>query len=113
RCTRVALLHQGHLIRTESPGRLVAALEGALLEVRAAQPQAAYRALCGHPRWGRVHVVGERLHVLAEGGGSSAAQVERHLQGAGLTGIEVRPARPNLEDAYIELVRARQEREER
>jgi ABC-2 type transport system ATP-binding protein len=112
RCTRVALLHEGRLIRCDTPARLVAALQGALVEVRVGDPQAACRLLREDPRWARIHLVGERIHLLVADGEAAPQELHDYLQRAGLGGVQVRRGRPTLEDAFIEFVRSHSGRQE-
>jgi ABC-2 type transport system ATP-binding protein len=112
RCTRVALVHEGHLMRCDAPGRLIAGLVGALLEVRAEPLRRAYGLLRQHARWSRVHLVGERIHLLTDGGAVAGQEVQRLLAQGGCSGVQVRDARPTLEDAFIEFVRSHQQVQE-
>ncbi len=104
RCTRVALLHDGHLIACDVPGRLRAALPGKMYELDA-RPQ--HRALAVLQRTlpqAAPYVFGERLHVrIPEGSGdeggwrAALAQEGVHLE-------EVHAVSPSLEDVFVALL---------
>ncbi len=104
RCTRVALMHRGRVLRCAAPPALAAGMPGALLEVGASDPRAACRALQGWA-WGRTaYTVGERVRVLVAEEQAGIVAARRLLAAAGLASAQVRAVRPRLEDVFIELL---------
>lgn len=104
RCSRVALLHRGKVIRCDAPQAIAAGIAGALLEVVAADPRAAYRALRDWPGGRATHMVGERVHLVVEAEDDGAAFVRRLLADSGLGEATVRAVPARLEDAFIDLI---------
>jgi ABC-2 type transport system ATP-binding protein len=103
RCDRVGLLHEGRLVELDAPARIQARLEGRLLTAGSASPRALRAALRRLPSVTRATLFGNVVHVVVEAG-TTASSLEAALQDAGVTGARVTPARPSLEDAFIDRV---------
>ena len=107
RCHRLAILDRGALVADGSPAELTAALHGRTLEVHAAQPRQAQRALAGVPGVLSVAQIGNTLRVLLDGGQDAEARLEQALRKAGQGGDVVR-SEPNLEDVFVSATRGRE-----
>jgi ABC-2 type transport system ATP-binding protein len=106
RCTRVALLHEGHLLALDEPSTLQATLRDQLLEVVTETPRPPVEALTRVKGVADVQSFGDRAHVRLSGM-SQADGV--HAITAALThdkihAISVRPIAASLEDVFIELI---------
>jgi ABC-2 type transport system ATP-binding protein len=106
RCTRVALLHEGHLLALDEPSTLQATLRDQLLEVVTETPRPPVEALRRVKGVADVQSFGDRAHVRLSGM-SQADGV--HAITAALTNdkihaISVRPIAASLEDVFIELI---------
>jgi ABC-2 type transport system ATP-binding protein len=117
RCHRLAILDRGRLVADGTPAELTAGLAGRTVEVVAAQPRKAQRALVGLPGVLSVAQVGNNLRVLAGGEvgatqGAVAARVRDALQAAGMQ-ADVQAVDPNLEDVFVDVTRDRGEPRER
>ncbi|HET8819536.1 MAG TPA: ABC transporter ATP-binding protein [Xanthomonadaceae bacterium] len=112
RCHRLAILDEGRLVADGSPGELTAALEGRTLEVRAALPREARRAIVDLPGVLGVAQVGNSLRVLAARREDLSADVAAALQAAGVEG-DVVPIAPNLEDVFVDATQRRDSGEAR
>ena len=106
RCARVALLHDGRLLAVDRPEHLQSTLDGQLLEVTADLARLPIAVLAALPGVADVQPFGDRAHVRLQPGQSlaSAATMRAALEGAGLTGVGVRPITPSLEDVFIDLI---------
>jgi ABC-2 type transport system ATP-binding protein len=105
RCSRVALLHRGKVIRCDAPRAIADSIDGELVEVSGGGP-AAERALRDWPEGRAAHLVGDRVHLIVEKGSGGAAAVRQRLREAGLSQAEARLVPAHLEDAFIDLIRA-------
>ncbi len=103
RCSRVALLSDGHLLALDDPTRLRGAMTGVILEVIADAPRDALDTLRAWLGAERVQLFGDRLHVRVGDAGAAAA-VEARLTTAGAADVRVRPVVPSLEDVFIDLL---------
>jgi ABC-type multidrug transport system ATPase subunit len=107
RCNRVALMHGGAILATDTPAALALAFSRPLLSVRTADR---YGAILALRRFEHVHTVfpfGETLHYAdrrTEGSPPSiAVEVERFLVASGLP-AEVEPVGPSIEDTFMDMV---------
>lgn len=103
RCSRVALMHQGRVIRCDSPQRLKKDLHGILAEFEVADPRRAHEVLSGSRTAVQVSLYGGRLHVFAE----DVSDIDRAvgvLAEAGIEGAVWRRIMPTLEDVFIHTV---------
>ncbi|WP_217536100.1 ABC transporter ATP-binding protein [Stenotrophomonas sp. GbtcB23] len=107
RCHRLAILDQGVLVADGSPAELTAALQGRTLEVHAAQPRQAQRALAGLPGVLSVAQIGNTLRVLLDSGDDAEARLQQALRAAG-QGAEVVRSAANLEDVFVSATRGRE-----
>jgi ABC-2 type transport system ATP-binding protein len=103
RCSRVALLHEGHLLALDAPARLRSVGPGGLYEVSADDYWRAADVLRDVPGVTSVHLFGNRVHVTLDAqkrGGTDS--VTAALSAAGLSGSRIREIAPGLEDVFIE-----------
>jgi drug efflux transport system ATP-binding protein len=103
RCTRVALVHEGHLLALDEPGRLRASLPGAWFKVAVASPREALGRLQASGAPIHAQVFGDSLHVWVEQADGDTAEtlIEQQAAAAGLTGVTIGPLTPSLEDVFI------------
>src|SRR5687768_9003368 len=106
RCARIVLLHEGHVLALDEPGRLRASLTGTLFEVMVPQPRAAQDVLAARSELAGVQVFGDRLHVWMQG--ADAAVEEGRLtnvtRDAAVGATHIRRIVPSLEDVFISKV---------
>jgi ABC-2 type transport system ATP-binding protein len=109
RANRVGLLHQGKLLVVDSPKAIKRSFEGELLEARASNLWAARKVLRGHTLVLQSLAMGDRLMLTVKDAAGAAAPLKAALEGAGLTGVALSPAAPNLEDLFVQIVRRQEE----
>jgi len=106
RCTRVVLMHRGVVLADGRPVDIPDRMPGSVLEVTAADRNAAFDALDAEPGIADVAVFGFALHARIDTDAEAAAGLVREtLRAAGL-GADVRAVRPSLEDAFLYLTRS-------
>ena len=103
RCTRVALLHEGTLIASDTPANLRASLPGDVMEVIAADRDRATRVLQQLPGVADVQLFGERAHVrlAPQSALADAAQLAGALLANGVAAEGIRRVPASLEDVFI------------
>jgi ABC-2 type transport system ATP-binding protein len=106
RCHRIVILDEGALVADGVPGELAGALRGRSVEVRAARPRAAQRALARLPGVLSVAQIGNSLRVLLAPGADAVDSLGHALRAAGLE-AEVAPVEANLEDVFVAATRGR------
>jgi ABC-2 type transport system ATP-binding protein len=98
RCNRVGLMHQGMLVRCDTPDSLKSQLAPYCYQAAAPDLRAARARLLQHPGVLGAEPAGAALHVyLRENAG--AHEVAR------AAGVELSPLAPALEDVFIALIR--------
>ena len=104
RCHRLAILDRGALVADGTPAELTGALQGRAVEVRAAQPRKAQRALVDLPGVLSVAQIGNDLRVLLADADTAEQGLTDALRADGLE-AQVAKAKPNLEDVFIAATR--------
>lgn len=106
RCHRVALMHEGRLLRIGTPAEERESLGLARLEVRATDLRASASALAGRDGIEDVQRFGDRLDVMVRDVVAGEAAVRAALSAAGQTLESVRAGVPTLENAFVSILRA-------
>jgi ABC-2 type transport system ATP-binding protein len=103
RFDRVALMHQGRFIATDTPLALKARLNGEMLDLKAEPQATALQVLKSTEGVSHVQVFGERLHLLVPAGNGAAklSNMEATLAAAGVTLLDRRQSEPSLEDVFV------------
>lgn len=104
RCHRVGLMHRGCIIRCDTPAGLRAALPESCYALTCAQPRQARRLLLDLPAVLAAEPAGAVLHVFLKPGHAAGA-IESGLTAAGISGFELHPVEPSLEDVFIAEIR--------
>jgi ABC-2 type transport system ATP-binding protein len=103
RCNRLGLLHQGRLIAQGSPEQVKGLMQGAILEIRTAEPRRTATLLRGQVP-GSVGLFGDRVHVTTRQPVEARAQAEKILAQAGIKLLGLQPIEPGLEDIFISVL---------
>jgi ABC-2 type transport system ATP-binding protein len=105
-CHRIAIIHAGRVAALGSAAALKSIFDNrTILEVRAADPMAALRALDGMPGVQKTSVFGTAVHaVVAERSTAAAATLQRQLEARGVRVAAVEPVAPSLEDVFLDVV---------
>ncbi len=106
RCSRVALMSEGHVLALDRPSHLRASFPGDIVEVMAEPQESAVSVLRTDPAVHDVQTFGERLHArVAKGQGSrSLARFSTILHDAGIQVGSIRDIPASLEDVFIDHV---------
>jgi ABC-2 type transport system ATP-binding protein len=105
RCHRVALMHEGRILRSGTPADVRGGLGLERLEVRAADLPRAHRALDGRPGLADVQRFGDRLDVMVRDAAGGEREVRDALSAAGIAIHGLRAAAPTLENAFVAILR--------
>jgi ABC-2 type transport system ATP-binding protein len=106
RCHRVALMHQGLLVRTGTPAGIRQGLGLARLDVRASDLRAAEVALSGRHGITDVQRFGDRLDVLVRDAADGERAVRAALAEVGQSVGSMRTGAPTLENAFVSILQA-------
>ena len=103
RCHRVTLMHQGKILRSESPAVLRESLKETVLELRADALLTAKEVLSRASIPVRCYVMGDRLHILTPQGEQISADVARILREGSIRVENLRQITPTMEDVFLSL----------
>ena len=105
RCHRVGLLHEGHLLCQGTVEELAEQTGGELLEFIAENPRACMEMLADLPEAKTLQVRGERLEYLTSDPAALRLRIEAILFARGMSVLEWRVRKPDLENSFLELLR--------
>jgi ABC-2 type transport system ATP-binding protein len=106
RCHRVALMHQGRLVRTGTPAEIRDGLGLTRLELRTPDLRAAAAALGGRDGIADVQRFGDRLDVMVRDAAEGECAVRAALGAAGQGVGSLRPGAPTLENAFVSILQS-------
>jgi ABC-2 type transport system ATP-binding protein len=109
RCNRVGLLFKGALIECGNPEAIKARVQGQVIEMRPEPMVRAQEILASWPGVIEVQVYGDLLHVLVGDAYSQMPHLKRALEASGIRVSRLRVIQPRMEEAFISLIRKRQE----
>lgn len=109
RAHRVGLMYQGRLLVVDTPKAIKNSFAGELLEARASNLWTARKVLTGHPLVRLTLAMGDRLMITVDAAAAAIRPLTEVLEQAGLTGVLLERATPNLEDLFVQVVRRQEE----
>ncbi len=101
---RVALMHKGQIIASETPAALRSGLSGEMLHLLAQPQREALGRLRTHPHVSHVQVFGERLHLLVENPIQDLPAFKADLAKDKIQISDVRRTIPSLEDVFVAML---------
>ncbi|MBI3940347.1 MAG: ABC transporter ATP-binding protein [Acidobacteria bacterium] len=104
RCNRIGLMHQGVLIRCDSPDALRKQLGQRSYEIECPHPRLARALLRSLPGVSGVEPSGATLHLFLEPDRISVAAVREALDAKGLGPVRLLEIPPSVEDVFIALI---------
>ena len=102
-CDRIALIHNGRILDTDTPARLVASLDERLFDASAGDMYALLSQLRGYPGVTDCYTFGATLHVVADASFDPLAATAA-LTARGLSRVSITPAHGDIEDLFIKLM---------
>lgn len=103
RCTSIAFMDGGRIVRAGTPDEIRASVHGTLLEVATPQPREALAVATGAQGVASAHLYGDRLRVLMSGGAVGADLLHATLWDAGVEVDSVHPVNVDMEAAFAFL----------
>lgn len=105
RCHRVALMHQGRLLFSNTPANLKQQLSGMVLAVFSREPRRLRDALRASPTVASLVMTGDGVHLVVKSkAASSREEVFAQLRQAGIPFDDVVPATASIEDLFVHAV---------
>ena len=112
RCTRVALMNEGRIMRIDAPVNLKKEMRGEVLEIVCDRVRDGFRLLKTRPEAWEVQACGDRLHVSVARADRDADRVRETLTGAGIRIESIRVIAPSLENVFISLLTHKEQRKD-
>lgn len=109
RCARMGLMYEGRLMVCQRPEQIKALVPGQLLALRTPLLAQARATITPLPGVLEVQTYGDLLHIFVDDAATRRSAIEARLAEAGLPVISLQRTRPRLEEAFITLIRKRQE----
>jgi ABC-2 type transport system ATP-binding protein len=109
RCSRVGLMYEGQLVVCDVPQAIKALVGGELLEVRPSNLRRAEEVVSAVEGVLEVQTYGDLLHVFVDSVRRRQGPLVEALQAGGIQVIGIRQTRPRMEEAFISIVRKRQD----
>ena len=104
RCSRVALMNKGGLMRVATPADLKASMIGTVVEIACDRVRDAYRILKEQRPAIEVQAFGDRINVVLGDATAELPDIERLLAAAGVVISSRRTIAPSLENVFISLL---------
>lgn len=105
RCHRVALIHAGRLAAIGTTREVKAIFRGrAIVEIRAARPVDAMRALDGLAEVEKTSLFGTAVHAVLRSGEAREAELRAALESRGVAVESIEVVAPSLEDVFLDVV---------
>lgn len=104
RCTRVALMNHGAIMRVASPADLKASMTGTVVEIVCDRVRDAFRLVRERMPACEVQAFGDRINVVLPAAGAGPGEVIKLLAGAGIMAGPARVIAPSLENVFISLL---------
>jgi ABC-2 type transport system ATP-binding protein len=109
RCNRIGLLFKGRLIECGTPREIKAMVRGQVLELHPDRLEAARAILEQQPDVLEVQIYGTLLHIFVEDVSVTWPRLQSILTDGGVKVDNLRPIHPRMEEAFISLIRGRNE----
>jgi ABC-2 type transport system ATP-binding protein len=110
RCNRLGFMHRGRILVQGSPRELTASMAGRVLELAAHPKDAAKTIAQSDPDVEDVLTFGDRFHLRVKAVEGPLARLPAALSAAGVAVDRLRPIPPSLEDVFISMLAAQEER---
>jgi ABC-2 type transport system ATP-binding protein len=111
RCSRVALMNSGTIMRVDAPNALKESMHREVLEIVCQPVREAFRILKAIPSVAEVQAFGDRLHVIVDQASARREALTRKLTGLGIRVSGVRSISPSLENVFISLLSHQKEQQ--
>src|ERR1039458_2536389 len=104
RCHRVALMHQGKLLFSDTPANLKAKLGKDVLSVTSADPRSLRTVLEGAEGISSLMLTGDGLHVVMDDAKRRIPEYEARLKRANIPFDAIQQVTPTVEDLFVDAV---------
>lgn len=111
RCSRVGLIYRGNLLMADTPSAIKNRIGGTILELRLENRRQGMKLLEGSTFFRSIVLSGDKIHILVDDPQRSEKEIREILSGHGVEILDLVVVRPSLEDAFVSMVREREEKQ--
>lgn len=109
RCHRIGLIYQGRLLIVDGPEVVRNVVAGTILELRTEDNPRCLSLLESVEGFRSVVLSGDRIHILVDDAETGKKVIRKTLSAGGIGILDLQPVKPSLEDAFVAMVREREE----
>ncbi len=107
RCHRVALLHQGRLLYSDTPTELKKNLSGDVVVVISPEPRRLRDLLRDSEGVSNLVLVGDGLHLMVDDAKRRIPELRARIESANLPVERIEEVAPTIEDLFVQAVESR------
>jgi ABC-2 type transport system ATP-binding protein len=107
RCHRVGLLYQGRMLFCDRPEELKKKFPGAVIVIRADDPELVRHALSGSASLRSTLLVGDRVHAFVDDAARRLPELCSYLEKENISYDSIEPGSPTIEDLFVSAVEGR------
>jgi ABC-2 type transport system ATP-binding protein len=104
RCTRVAFVNNGKLMRVDTPSGMKSSMRGEVVEIVCSRVREGFRLIKNKWPAAEVQAFGDRLNVIVESARRDSPELQKTLQTAGIDVASLRVISPSLENIFISML---------
>lgn len=103
-CDRVALMQTGKIMSIDTPGNIIGKFNKQLWAVRSEEMYRLLKDLKNYPNTESCNSFGEYHHLVLKNDSKDEAEILEYLQQHQHKNIDIKPAQPNIEDCFMQLM---------
>lgn len=104
RCHRVGLIYRGHMLFSGHPEEVKKRFPGAVLVIRAPEPNIIREILSKWPLASGILLVGDRVHVFVDDANRRLPEIRQYLDARGAAYDSIEETEPSIEDLFVSAV---------
>lgn len=104
RCSRVAFMNKGEIMRVDTPSNLKLLMRGEIVEIVCERAREASQILKSHPEAMEVQTFGDRLNIVVAKAATAMKSLEEVLKSENIPVTSWRVISPSLENVFISLL---------
>lgn len=108
RCHRVALMHLGKLLFSDTPGNLKARLNKDVISVTSAEPRPVRDALGKVAGVSSLVLTGDGVHVVVDNAQERIPQINSRLRASNASFDAIQKVEPTIEDLFVDAVSSKE-----
>jgi ABC-2 type transport system ATP-binding protein len=109
RCNRIGLIYRGELLEADTPASIKTRMGGTILELRTEDNPRSLQIVEEVQSVRSAVLSGDKIHILVEDAEKGRKVIREVLRAREMKILDLLPVRPSLEDAFVSIVRRKEE----